>query len=79
MQHAAKMRSSRRLAETGLNTNQNVLMDYVALSRAYEKMISLCLDFQMEILTDIEIHKQDILPRLVFLLCLSLMSLSAAL
>ncbi|CAA0831813.1 Unknown protein [Striga hermonthica] len=64
-QNATKERSKRHLSETDeyvSNNTENVVMDPVALSTAYRKMKSLCLNIQNEILTDIEIHKQDILP-----------------
>lgn len=35
----------------------------MAVSTAYKKMKTLCLNIRNEILTDIEIHKQDLLPR----------------
>ncbi|GFP85845.1 hypothetical protein PHJA_000728300 [Phtheirospermum japonicum] len=47
------------------NNTENILMDPVALSTAYKKMKSLCLNIQNEILTDIEIHKQDLLPSFI--------------
>ncbi|KAG8373426.1 hypothetical protein BUALT_Bualt11G0023000 [Buddleja alternifolia] len=67
-QNAAKKRSRRHLAETDefvSNNNENILMDPVALSTAYKKMKSLCLNIRNEILTDIEIHKQDLLPSFI--------------
>ncbi|KAK6154180.1 hypothetical protein DH2020_013819 [Rehmannia glutinosa] len=63
--NATKKRSRRHLSETDefvSNNTENILMDPVALSTAYKKMKSLCLNIQNEILTDIEIHKQDLLP-----------------
>ncbi|KAK6150353.1 hypothetical protein DH2020_015285 [Rehmannia glutinosa] len=39
--------------------------DPVALSTAYKKMKLLCLNIRNEILTDIEIHKQDLLPSFI--------------
>lgn len=66
MQNAAKKRSRMHLAESDdlvSSNNENILMDPVALSTAYKKMKSLCLNIQNEILTDIEIHKQHLLPR----------------
>ncbi|KAL0381664.1 UNVERIFIED_CONTAM: hypothetical protein Sangu_0230700 [Sesamum angustifolium] len=61
-------RSRRHLSETDefvSNNNENILMDPVALSTAYKKMKSLCLNVRNEILTDIEIHKQDLLPSFI--------------
>ncbi|KAL9151967.1 hypothetical protein ABFS82_11G086600 [Erythranthe guttata] len=40
-------------------------MDPVALSTAYKKMKSLCMNIRNEISTDIEIHKQDLLPSFI--------------
>lgn len=74
MQNATKKRSRRHLSETDefiSNNNENILMDPVALSTAYKKMKSLCLNIRNEILTDIEIHKQDLLPRYDYILNLS--------
>ncbi|KAL8472205.1 hypothetical protein ACS0TY_029429 [Phlomoides rotata] len=67
-QNATKKRSRRHLSETDefiSNNNENILMDPVALSTAYKKMKSLCLNIRNEILTDIEIHKQDLLPSFI--------------
>ncbi|KAK4430529.1 hypothetical protein Salat_1353600 [Sesamum alatum] len=67
-QNATKKRSRRHLSETDefvSNNNENILMDPVALSTAYKKMKSLCLNVRNEILTDIEIHKQDLLPSFI--------------
>ncbi|KAG8383591.1 hypothetical protein BUALT_Bualt04G0029700 [Buddleja alternifolia] len=67
-QNATKKRSRRHLSETDefvSNNNENILLDPVALSTAYRKMKSLCLNFRNEILTDIEIHKQDLLPSFI--------------
>ncbi|GER27315.1 DNA repair protein RAD50 [Striga asiatica] len=64
-ENATKKRSRRHLSETDeyvSNNTENVVMDRMALLTAYRKMKSLCLNIQNEILTDIEIHKQDILP-----------------
>ncbi|KAL6552141.1 hypothetical protein OROGR_008295 [Orobanche gracilis] len=64
-QNATRKRSRRHLSETDefiSSNNDNVLLDPVALSTAYKKMKSLCLNIRNEILTDIEIHKQDLLP-----------------
>ncbi|KAL0396508.1 UNVERIFIED_CONTAM: hypothetical protein Scaly_0099200 [Sesamum calycinum] len=66
--NATKKRSRRHLSETDefvSNNNENILMDPVALSTAYKKMKSLCLNVRNEILTDIEIHKQDLLPSFI--------------
>ncbi|KAL0423145.1 UNVERIFIED_CONTAM: hypothetical protein Sradi_0849300 [Sesamum radiatum] len=67
-ENATKKRSRRHLSETDefvSNNNENILMDPVALSTAYKKMKSLCLNVRNEILTDIEIHKQDLLPSFI--------------
>ncbi|KAL3838634.1 hypothetical protein ACJIZ3_023225 [Penstemon smallii] len=67
-QNATKKRSRRLLAETDefvSSNNENILMDPVALSTAYRKMKSLSLNIRNEILTDIEIHKQDLLPSFI--------------
>ncbi|CAA0812514.1 Unknown protein [Striga hermonthica] len=64
-QNATRKRSRRHLSETDefvSNNNENMLLDPVALSTAYKKMKTLCLNIRNEILTDIEIHKQDLLP-----------------
>ncbi|KAL3630486.1 hypothetical protein CASFOL_023470 [Castilleja foliolosa] len=67
-QNATKKRSRRHLSETDefvSNNTENILMDPVALSTAYKKVKSLCLNIRNEILTDIEIHKQDLLPSFI--------------
>ncbi|KAI3462116.1 hypothetical protein Pfo_018779 [Paulownia fortunei] len=67
-QNATKKRSRRHLSETDefvSNNTENILMDPVALSTAYKKMKTLCMNIQNEILTDIEIHKQDLLPSFI--------------
>ncbi|XP_009601182.1 uncharacterized protein [Nicotiana tomentosiformis] len=64
-QIAAKKRSRRHLAETDefvSNNNDNILMDPVARSTAYQKMVLLCLNIRNEVRTDMEIHNQNILP-----------------
>ena len=66
---AAKKRSRRHLTETDEfvnNNNEATLMDSVALSTAYQKMSSLCMNIKNEIRTDFEIHNQHILPRYFF-------------
>lgn len=66
LQNATKKRSRRHLSETDefvSSSIENTLMDPLALSTAYRKMKSLCLNVRNEILTDIQIHKQDLLPR----------------
>lgn len=66
MQTATRKRSRRHLSETDefvSNNNENILSDPVALSTAYKKMKSICLNIRNEIRTDIEIHNQDLLPR----------------
>ncbi|KAL1568093.1 hypothetical protein AAHA92_03497 [Salvia divinorum] len=67
-QNAAKKRSRRQLSETDefvSSSTDNILMDPLALSTAYRKMKSLCWNVRNEILTDIQIHKQDLLPSFV--------------
>ncbi|CAN4114847.1 unnamed protein product [Withania somnifera] len=64
-QIAAKKRSRRHLAETDefvSNNNGNTLMDPMAHSAAYQKMISLCSNIRNEVRTDIGIINQNILP-----------------
>lgn len=66
VQNATRKRSRRHLSETDdfvSNNNESILVDPVAVSTAYKKMKTLCLNIRNEILTDIEIHKQDLLPR----------------
>nr|GEY35268.1 uncharacterized protein [Tanacetum cinerariifolium] len=67
-QAAAKKRSRRHLTETDEYVSGNgegILMDPVAVSTAYRKMKSLCLNIRNEIFTDIEIHNCDILPSFI--------------
>ncbi|KAL3630223.1 hypothetical protein CASFOL_023207 [Castilleja foliolosa] len=67
-QNATRKRSRRHLSESDefvSNNNENVLLDPVALSTAYKKVKSLCLNVRNEILTDIEIHKQNLLPSFI--------------
>ncbi|KAL6558737.1 hypothetical protein OROMI_019087 [Orobanche minor] len=67
-QNATKKRSRQHLSETDefvSSNTENISMDPVALSTAYKKMKSLCLNIENEILTDIEIHKQDLLPSFI--------------
>ncbi|KAK3017683.1 hypothetical protein RJ639_004050 [Escallonia herrerae] len=67
-QAAVKTRSRRHLAETEeyLSTNnENILMDSVTFSIAFQKMISLCCNIRNEIFTDIEIHNQNVLPSFI--------------
>ncbi|MCL7032901.1 hypothetical protein MKW94_025525 [Papaver nudicaule] len=67
-QVAAKKRSRRHLAETDefvTSSGEITLMDVVALSSAYQKMKSACLNIRNEILTDIEIHNQHLLPSFI--------------
>ncbi|KAH8516190.1 hypothetical protein H0E87_004526 [Populus deltoides] len=73
-QAAAKKRSRRHLTETDEFVNSNneaTLMDSVAMSTAYQKMSSLCMNIKNEIQTDIEIHNQHILPSFIDLPILS--------
>ncbi|KAH6784477.1 pesticidal crystal cry8Ba protein [Perilla frutescens var. hirtella] len=66
-QNATRKRSRRHLSETDefVSSNENILLDPVAVSTAYKKMKTLCLNIRLEILTDIEIHKQDLLPSFI--------------
>lgn len=67
-QNATKKRSRRHLSETDefvSSNTDNIVMDPLALSTAYRKMRSLCLNVRNEILTDIEIHQQDLLPSFI--------------
>ncbi|KAG8499306.1 hypothetical protein CXB51_005812 [Gossypium anomalum] len=67
-QAAARKRSIRHLAETDefVTTNKEPnFMDPVAMSIAYQKMTCLCRNIKNEILTDIEIHNQHILPTFI--------------
>lgn len=67
-QVAARKRSRRHLAETDeyvTNNSDGTLIDILSMTTAYQKMKSLCLNIRNEILTDIEIHNQHILPRYV--------------
>ncbi|KDP41462.1 hypothetical protein JCGZ_15869 [Jatropha curcas] len=67
-QAAARKRSRRHLTETDefvTSNNEATLMDSVAMSTAYQKMTSLCLNIKNEISTDIEIHNQHILPSFI--------------
>ncbi|XP_015874207.3 uncharacterized protein LOC107411178 [Ziziphus jujuba] len=64
-QVAVRKRSRRHLTETDeyvTNNSDGTLMDTLAMSTAYQKMKSLCANVRNEILTDIEIHNQHILP-----------------
>lgn len=68
-QVAARKRSRRHLTETDeyvANNSDGTLMDTLTMSTAYQKMKSLCTNVRNEILTDIEIHNQHILPRYLF-------------
>ncbi|KAJ8762554.1 hypothetical protein K2173_007993 [Erythroxylum novogranatense] len=61
-------RSRRHLTETDeyvANNNEGFLMDSIAMSTAYQKMASLCMNLKNEIHTDIEIHNQHILPSFI--------------
>ncbi|KAG6468268.1 hypothetical protein ZIOFF_072841 [Zingiber officinale] len=65
-QTAAKKRSRRHLLETDeylANNSETNRMDVVGFANAYQKMRTLCFNIQSEIFTDIEIHKQHVLPR----------------
>ncbi|XP_011622182.1 uncharacterized protein LOC18431026 [Amborella trichopoda] len=65
-QAAAKKRSRRHMSETdefvAANNNEN---DVVALSTAYSKMKTLCVNVRNEVYTDIEIHEQHVLPSFI--------------
>ncbi|KAJ9567728.1 hypothetical protein OSB04_003694 [Centaurea solstitialis] len=67
-QAAAKKRSRRHLTETDEYVSFNGeghSMDVVAVSTAYQKMKSLCVNIRNEIFTDIEIHNCNILPSFI--------------
>ncbi|XP_071692886.1 uncharacterized protein [Rutidosis leptorrhynchoides] len=67
-QAAVKKRSRRHLTETDEYVSGNgegILMDHVAVSTAYQKMRSLCVNIRNEIFTDIEIHNSNILPSFI--------------
>lgn len=67
-QVAARKRSRRHLTETDeyiSNNTEGTLMDNLTMSTAYQKMKSLCTNFRNEILMDIEIHNQHILPSFI--------------
>nr|KAJ0186748.1 hypothetical protein LSAT_V11C900486900 [Lactuca sativa] len=68
-QAAAKKRSRRHLSDTDeylSGTGEgNLMMDPVAVSTAYQKMKSLCLNIRNEIFTDIEIHNSNVLPSFI--------------
>lgn len=67
-QAAARKRSRRLLSETDefvSNNSEPNYLDPVAMSTAYQKMTSLCVNFKNEIFTDIEIHNQHILPSFI--------------
>ncbi|GKV33596.1 hypothetical protein SLEP1_g42082 [Rubroshorea leprosula] len=67
-QAATRKRSRRHLSETDefvSNNNEPNSMDTVAMSTAYQKMTSLCVNIKNEIFTDIEIHNQHILPSFI--------------
>ncbi|KAL2459429.1 hypothetical protein Fot_54678 [Forsythia ovata] len=67
-QAAAKKRVRKHLSETDEyvgGSNDSMLVDAVTVSTAYQKMKSNCLNIRNEILTDIEIHNQNILPSFI--------------
>nr|XP_043606485.1 uncharacterized protein LOC122578567 [Erigeron canadensis] len=67
-QAAAKRRSKHLLSETDeyvSGNSEGILMDPVAVSTAYQKMRSLCLNFRTEIFRDIDIHNCNILPSFI--------------
>ncbi|KAI9106858.1 hypothetical protein K1719_022386 [Acacia pycnantha] len=67
-QVSAKRRSRRHLSETDeyiTNNNEGSLMDSMAMSTAYGKMKTLCINLKNEIFTDIQIHNHNILPSFV--------------
>lgn len=67
-QMAAKKRSKMHLAETDefvSSAYENLAVDPLAFSTAYQKMKVLCLNIRNEIFTDIEIQNQHILPSFV--------------
>ncbi|XP_023750462.1 uncharacterized protein LOC111898824 [Lactuca sativa] len=81
-QAAAKKRSRRHLTETDeyvSGIGEGNLMDSVAISTAYKKMKSLCMNIKKEIFTDIEIQNSNILPSFIDLPNLSTAIYSAEL
>ncbi|KAL4566068.1 hypothetical protein LXL04_030178 [Taraxacum kok-saghyz] len=81
-QAAAKKRSRRHLTETDEYVSGNGegnLMDSLAVSTAYQKMKSLCLNIKNEVFTDIEIQNSNILPSFIDLPNLSTAIYSAEL
>ncbi|KAE8718175.1 Ribosomal protein L10 family protein isoform 2 [Hibiscus syriacus] len=67
-QAAAKKRSRRHQTEIDeflLSNNDGALTDPTTLSMSYQKMKTLILGIKKEIFTDIEIHKQNILPSFI--------------
>lgn len=79
-QTAAKKRSRRHLLETDeyiASNNEANRMDVVGFSTAYQKMRTLCFNIRNEIFTDIEIHNQHVLPRLVNYSFLSFFSITS--
>ncbi|CAI9291706.1 unnamed protein product [Lactuca saligna] len=81
-QAAAKKRSRRHLTETDeyvSGVGEGNLMDSVAISTAYKKMKSLCMNIKKEIFTDIEIQNSNILPSFIDLPNLSTAIYSAEL
>ncbi|KAL5558530.1 hypothetical protein UlMin_034741 [Ulmus minor] len=67
-QVAARKRSRRHLTETDeyiSNNSDGTFMDSMTMSTAYQKMKSLCNNIRNEVLTDIEIHNQHILPSFI--------------
>lgn len=69
VQLAVMKRSRRHLVDSDefLPSNfEGRVMDAVTLSIAYQKMKTLCFNMKNEILTDIEIYDQHVLPRYSF-------------
>ncbi|XP_051126770.1 uncharacterized protein LOC127248464 isoform X2 [Andrographis paniculata] len=67
-QNAIRKRCKRHLSETDeyvSGSNENLLSDPAAISMAYKKMKSLCSNMRNEILCDIEIQKQNLLPSFI--------------
>jgi hypothetical protein len=66
LQTAAEKRCRRHMIETDefmSSNNDSLLTDPMTISAAYLKMKTLCINISREILADIKIHNQNILPR----------------
>ncbi|KAJ0984715.1 hypothetical protein J5N97_003071 [Dioscorea zingiberensis] len=67
-QAAVEKRSRRHLVDSDKflpGNSEGCMTDVVTLSAAYQKMKTLCFNMRNEILTDIEIHNQHLLPSFI--------------